>query len=214
MIKDLFNKYGCDKSKKHCYDLFYQPLVDAHVDKEINFLEIGVFKADSTVAFEESLPKASIYGADIFKRVDIQDCRNRFAANSQVYFEKCNSMEKTSVINCMKAFNNVKFDIIIDDGAHYPKANQLTFENFIPYLKKGGIYVIEDVWPIDRMTMKQLEHVWLKQYPDRYNQLEQNRFVTSLNQAKDQYNLEIKEHDFRSKSGEPDSYILEIIKHG
>jgi hypothetical protein len=179
MIKDLFNKYGCDKSKKHCYDLFYQPLVDAYVDKEINFLEIGVFKADSTVAFEESLPKASIYGADIFKRVDIQDCRNRF-----------------------------------DDGAHYPKANQLTFENFIPYLKKGGIYVIEDVWPIDRMTMKQLEHVWLKQYPDRYNQLEQNRFVTSLNQAKDQYNLEIKEHDFRSKSGEPDSYILEIIKHG
>ena len=35
---------------------------------------------------------------------------------------------------------HIKFDFIIDDGAHYPEANRLTFENCYPFLKKNGTY--------------------------------------------------------------------------
>ena len=40
---------------------------------------------------------------------------------------------------------NRKFDIIIDDGIHDYKGNINFFENSIEYLKKGGVYIIEDV---------------------------------------------------------------------
>ena len=38
-----------------------------------------------------------------------------------------------------------KFDIIIDDGLHEPKANLNFFFNSIHKLKENGIYIIEDV---------------------------------------------------------------------
>ena len=37
------------------------------------------------------------------------------------------------------------FDLIIDDGIHDYKGNVNFFENSIQYLKKGGLYIIEDV---------------------------------------------------------------------
>ena len=41
--------------------------------------------------------------------------------------------------------NRKNFDIIIDDGIHDYKGNINFFENSIEYLKKGGVYIIEDV---------------------------------------------------------------------
>ena len=40
--------------------------------------------------------------------------------------------------------NRKNFDIIID-GIHDYKGNINFFENSIEYLKKGGVYIIEDV---------------------------------------------------------------------
>lgn len=214
MIKELFNKYGCDKSKKHHYDLYYQSLLDLYEDQEINLLEIGVFKADSTLAFRDALPTASLYGVDLFERVSIDECRSKFAANDPVQFASCNSMNLTSVNNAIKEFGGIEFDLIIDDGAHFPEANKKTLENFIPHLKVGGTYVIEDVWPIDKMTMAEMRHPWIQKYPDRYNQFQQDMFMNSLNSLVDRYNLVVQEHDYRSISGEPDSFILEITKNG
>lgn len=214
MIKELFNKYGCDKSRKHRYDIFYQPLIDVYSGQPINILEIGVFKADSTKAFLEGIPEASLYGVDLFQRASIEECQSKFAANDPVAFAQCNSMDSQSVAKAMKLFGNVKFDIIIDDGAHFPEANKKTLENFISFLASGGTYVIEDVWPIDKMTMGEMKHAWIQKYPERYNQFQQDMFINSLNNLKEQYNLEMTEHDFRSKTGEPDSFIIELKKNG
>ena len=67
-LKELFNKYGCDKSTKHGYDTVYQKLFEPLQDKEINILEVGIFKGASTSAFYEFFPKANIYALDIFVR--------------------------------------------------------------------------------------------------------------------------------------------------
>ena len=64
MIRKLFDKYGCDKGRKHGYDVYYQKLFDSY-DKNINILEIGVFRGDSTLATHEYLEDATIYGVDI-----------------------------------------------------------------------------------------------------------------------------------------------------
>jgi len=208
MIRKLFDKYGCDKGRKHGYDVYYQKLFDSY-DKNINILEIGVFRGDSTLATHEYLEDATIYGVDIFERVDIKAVRSRFNSD-RVHLEKCDSMSISSIKSVMKKWNDVKFDIIIDDAAHYPEANRKTLLNFMPYLNEGGTYVIEDVWPLSKMTLKELEHKWIQKYPERYNQLQQNMFENNIEEVKKKYNVKLYEHDYRKKSREPDSYLLEF----
>ena len=72
-LGSLFNKYGCDKTKKHQYDRIYEPALEKFKDKEINILEVGVFNGHSTEAFHEYLPKANLYGLDIFTRTKAED---------------------------------------------------------------------------------------------------------------------------------------------
>jgi hypothetical protein len=40
---------------------------------------------------------------------------------------------------------NVKFDLIIDDGSHYCSQQQESFAWLWPKLRKGGFYIMEDL---------------------------------------------------------------------
>ena len=49
-----------------------------------------------------------------------------------------------------KMWNEIKtvdFDLIIDDGLHTLEAGMTLFNNSFRFLRKGGIYIIEDVDP-------------------------------------------------------------------
>ena len=206
MLGDLFNKYGCDKTKKHKYDKIYEPALEKYRDKEINILEIGVFNGHSTEAFHEYLPKANLYGLDIFVRTKAEDlpCYQK----DRTHFLKASSIEPSVKTQLMKKFGDVKFDFIIDDGMHTPLANKLTFRYLSPFLKEGGTFFIEDVFPLESMTLKELEHTWLQRHPDRYNALENNMFLAEIEKS----GMTIKRHDNRKLTGEPDSYIIELTK--
>jgi len=202
----LFNKYGCDKTQKHQYEKIYQPVLEKLKDKEINILEVGVFNGHSTEAFHEYMPKANLYGIDIFTRTKAEDlpCYKK----DRTQYLRASSIEPSVTRQFMAKFNDVKFDIIIDDGLHTPNANKLTFRYLSPLLKQGGHFFIEDVFPMERMTMKELQHPWLVRHPDRYNHLDNNVFLKEIESS----NMKIIRHDNRKLTGQPDSYIIEIIK--
>lgn len=107
-------------------------------------------------------------------------------------------------IKSKKEWPRIRFDIIIDDGLHTPDANAKTLHNLFPLLKKNGSFYVEDVWPLDIMTTKEMEHWWIQKYPERYNILEMNKFTAEI-EGKD-----IKRFDLRSLSGHPDSYIIRV----
>lgn len=206
MLGDLFNKYGCDKTKKHQYEKIYEPALEKYRDQEINILEVGVFNGHSTEAFHEYLPKANLYGLDIFVRTKAEDlpCYQK----DRTHFLKASSIEPSVRTQLIKKFGNIKFDFIIDDGMHTPLANKLTFRYLSPFLKEGGTFFIEDVFPLESMTMKELEHPWLQRHPDRYNALENNMFLAEIEKS----GMVIKRHDNRKLTGQPDSYIIELTK--
>ena len=54
------------------------------------------------------------------------------------------------------------------------------------------------------MTMEEMNHQWVRRHPDRYNILEMEKFNRQLERKK------VKKFDLRSKSGEPDSYIVRV----
>lgn len=202
MLDTLFNKYGCDKAKKHHYHTVYEPEFDSLRNEPINILEVGVFKGDSIRAWLDYFPNATIYGIDLFKRVSIEDID--VLHDDRVKFIKADSTNIGVRSQIKKYWPRIRFDIIIDDGLHTPDANAKTLHNLYPLLKKNGRYYVEDVWPIDIMTTAQMDHWWIKKHPDRYNILEMNKFTREIEDK------DVKRFDLRKLSGQPDSYIIRV----
>ena len=202
-LKDLFDKHHTDKSSKHKYHEIYEPLWEPIRDKEINILEVGVWKGHGLAAMHEYFPNANLYGIDIFSRITPEEVD--ILKEDRVKWVKGDSTNIVSRSLIENAFG-VEFDIILDDGAHCPASNMKTFQTLSPLLKDDGMYIIEDVWPLERMTPKECAHPWLKRWPNRYNDLANNNFLAELLKS----GLEIKRYDNRKKSGEPDSYIITL----
>lgn len=206
MLEELFDKYGCDKSSKHQYHTVYEELFESIREKPINILEIGVFRGASTQAWLKYFPNANLYCVDVFTRVDVSEIE--VLKNPRVKWIKADSTAKDTGSKVAGEWKGVKFDIIIDDGLHTPRANADTFKNFFPLLKSDGMYIIEDVFPLDRMTPKELAHPWIRLNSSVYNRKEFDYFLDAVK------NETLEVFDLRSKTKEPDSYILKIVEMG
>jgi hypothetical protein len=195
MLSELFNKYGCDKSKKHMYHLVYEPIFEKIRYENLNILEIGIFKGNSIQAWLEYFPNATIYGVDIFTRVDPR--KIEILNHPRVKWAKCDS-----TISNVKEWEDVKFDIIIDDGLHTPEANLKTFNSFKNQLK--GSFFIEDVWPLNIMNSKELKDNWINNKPE-YTIEKYNEFLNEISKYKS-----VEHYDLRSKTKKLDSYIIKV----
>lgn len=204
-LNDLFKKYNCDKSEdKHGYVKEYQKCLEPLREKEINVLEVGVWKGTSVSALHDYLPKAEIYGLDIFTRVPVEDVP--VLKRDRVQWLKADSTSKNIQASIKEKWRDVKFDVIIDDGLHTPEANAKTFENLIPFLKDDGVFYIEDVWPLDIMTEQEWKHSWISKNKGKYNMNKWKVFEKAI----EGYNVE--RIDLRKESNMPDSYIFKITK--
>jgi|TARA_B110000858_G_C17799427_1_gene474404 23S rRNA U2552 (ribose-2'-O)-methylase RlmE/FtsJ len=201
-IKPLFDKYGCDKSKKHNYETVYDIYFEPLRDKKINILEIGVYKGASSQALLDYFPKATLYGVDIFTRKEMSSLE--IYDNNRVHLLQSDSTDTSTSKKMSEEWTDVKFDIIIDDGAHWPKANQDTFNVTFEFLKSNGVYFIEDVWPLHKMSEDEFKHPWIMKHQERYNIFKHFDFMDCINENT------VKHHDCRKLSGEPDSYILAV----
>ena len=206
-LQELFDKHECDKgTEKHHYYKEYEPYFENKRNEPVNILEIGTLAGASTAAFSEYFgDKGTVYTIDTFERIHPRDIP--ILKKDNVKWLRGNSMD-ASLPNIIKNTwgKNIKFDFIIDDGAHYPEANRLTFENCYPFLKKNGTYFIEDFYPMHIMTKQQLGHYWLQKHPDRFNILKHNRFMNDL----DNYNYVC--YDRRKETRNLDTFVVAVTK--
>lgn len=201
-LVECFDMYNCDKgSRKHRYDRVYEPALANLWDAPFRMLEVGVFKGASLQAWVEYFPNASFVGIDIFERVDIPNIP--ILNHPRVSWVQCDSTEPVS-----GEFKNLAgrgFDVIIDDGLHTFDAQRQTFENLIPFLKEGGVYFIEDVWPFHLMTAHQKQHRWMLTHPNDFSDAQYDQLIKAISP----YN--VKFHDLRN-GFDPDTFIIEVRK--
>jgi hypothetical protein len=153
-ISVLFNKYGSDKDVNG-YSSVYHTLFDKLKNDNLVVLEIGIgtmipgvqssmvgysqpnYKPGGSLrAWRDYFVNGRIIGVDV--QPDTQFTEDRI----ETYL--CNSTKSDDVKQLMENLN-VKFDIIIDDGCHTGDSQTNTLINMYPYLKDGGIYIIEDI---------------------------------------------------------------------
>jgi hypothetical protein len=147
----LARKYGTDKRTNDNEEAIYHGYTDVY-DKLFspkkklckNLLEIGVREGWSHKMWYEFFPNAMIYGIDNFSDVvyesidfEIDQIEND---RIKIFIGDQSDHEFLEI-----SFQNIEFDIIIDDGSHRSWHQQLSFKYLFPKLKSGGYYIIEDL---------------------------------------------------------------------
>ena len=141
-LSALANKYGTDKgtnnSSDHGYMTIYDLVLSPLRNSPISFVEIGVFHGKSILAWREYFSHAKIYGIDISK-----DSLNKINGIDNVFPIQANQENREQLLSF--AEEHGPFDVIIDDGGHSNKQQQISFACLFPYVASGGIYIIEDL---------------------------------------------------------------------
>jgi len=143
-LNKLNEKFQSDKGGKHCYlEEYYQNKFDPIRETTKKVLEIGVYEGASIRLWKEYFYKADIYALEkLHKRAGM------FKNEERIHLVIGDSISEKSY----KQLPN-DIDIIIDDGSHTPEDQFATFQQAFTKLSKGGLYIIEDVRDIKRLSI-------------------------------------------------------------
>ena len=115
----------------------YFEAYDRHLSRfrgqEFHFLEIGIFSGGSLEMWREYFgPRCYIYGVDINPA-----CKVYESDRTRVFIGDQSDRE------FWKQFRDAvpHLDVAIDDGGHEPQQQRVSFEELMPHLRPGGVYI-------------------------------------------------------------------------
>ena len=123
--------YNTDKFKYHGYFPFYEKHFP-NLNEVKNVMEIGVDQGGSLNFLHDYFPNANIVGVDMIDKTQYNNDRITTIICNQENWDELNKI-------------NGEYDLIIDDGGHTMKQQQITFGVLFAKIKSGGIFVIEDL---------------------------------------------------------------------
>ena len=152
-LKELTIKYDVDALELG-YTQYYENLFRGIRNNVTKVLEIGVETGRSHRLWLEYFPKATIYGFDIFK-FGVDEFHKLQEGNPyldrSIMFE--GDQESVDDLEKFLELHGGDFDIIIDDGGHTMRQQQISLGVLFDAVKSGGHYIIEDLhtcsgeWP-------------------------------------------------------------------
>ena len=98
-------------------------------------LEIGIWKGESLRMWAEWLPNADIYAIDVQPGTLINAGRIR-----SFLCDQADGQQLAALAGVMGPL-----DFVVDDGSHVPDHQIASANALMPFLRRGGVYVIEDV---------------------------------------------------------------------
>lgn len=115
---------------------FYNEIFTPIKDTTTALLEIGVQEGYSVQFWRDYFTNASIHGVDINESWYLQNIDK-----TRITLHKQNAYD----INFVKSLPQNYFDIIIDDGPHTFESMVFFCNYYLPLVKQGGLFVLEDI---------------------------------------------------------------------
>ena len=137
-LAELFNKHGSNKFE-HGYSDIYFLYLEKLKTKNINLLEIGVADGKSLLAWSNYFKNGKIIGIDK-KHIDLNE---KNINQSNIIIHQGHQGNSKFIQSLIEKYE--KFDIIIDDGSHFPKDVIMSFNLLFSSLKENGLYFVEDI---------------------------------------------------------------------
>lgn len=104
----------------------------------MTLLEIGVYEGVSTKVFAEAYPQCQIVAVDLIRR-DID-----FTRFPNVTYLQGNQADTVLLREVCRDHFPHGLDLVIEDASHIGYLSKITFETVWPFLRKGGLYIVED----------------------------------------------------------------------
>lgn len=121
---------------KHYFEIYHRHLKQ-FVGRPVNVVEIGIYSGGSLDMWRDYFGgQCRIYGIDIepaCKAYEREGVRVMIGDQADRQFWKRFRAEVPNV------------DVVIDDGGHTTHQQTVTFEEMLPHLRPGGVYLCEDV---------------------------------------------------------------------
>lgn len=136
-------KRDTDKQWLHGYLHAYETLFSTYRDTDGVVMELGVYKGDSLRLWRDWFCRAQIVGLDISTTYFFTEPRVR------TFLCDCGDGAKLAAL---MAAENMRPVIIMDDASHDPVHQAAAFNALFPFLRPGGMYVIED-WTGDKLPL-------------------------------------------------------------
>ena len=132
----LFENFNSLKKYVGYADIFHENFRELR-NKKLDILEIGAARGDGIASFYFYFRNANFIG------IDNNPFRIRYKSNRirSIYVETSSK----KILQNLTNYLNQKFDIIIDDCSHRLIDQILCFAENFKNLKKGGIYIVEDL---------------------------------------------------------------------
>ena len=148
---DLIDNSLTDKNTGHSYINTYENLFSSKKMLTNNILEIGIGINDpkynkgnggSIKLWHDYFLNSTIYGLDIIPITDVNDVIQN---NDRIKLITSVNAYDTTFIENTFIKNNIKFDILIDDGPHTLDSMIFFVRHYLPLLNDTGVLVIEDI---------------------------------------------------------------------
>lgn len=148
----LAAKFGTDK---FVYTPLYDLLLGQYRHKFKSVMEIGIgtletmthvpgYKPGASLRmWEEFFPEANIFGLDIEPSVLFEEGR--------IQTRQCNQNHAGELVQAA-VWAGREFDLIVDDGSHIAEHQIISVNTLMPFVRPGGLYIIEDVPNQDRVS--------------------------------------------------------------
>lgn len=130
---------GGDSDTCHEYTPVYWDLLGEKREAVRHVLEIGVNAGSSLRMWKEFFPNADIVGLD--------NAPHTLFNEDRITTILADQSSQLSLVMAMGHVDPNKpcFDLIVDDGSHEPSHQITTMQTLLPFLRRDGIYVIEDI---------------------------------------------------------------------
>jgi hypothetical protein len=173
---ELMHAFGSDKGLgRHNYAVLYATLLAGMRMNELDLFELGIGTNDtrlksnmgktgkpgaSLYAWREYLPRARIVAADIDSNILFRCDR------IECYHCDQTSESSISALWDRPELQSIAFDLMIDDGLHEFEANKTFMEHSYRKLRRGGLFIVEDILTRDRERWIEFVHAWNERQSD------------------------------------------------
>lgn len=113
-----------------------------------NIVEIGIFKGGSVALYALVYEPTKFVGIEYAtKRIEALDtfiAKRRLAESVRLHYgvDQSDRMRVQKIIE--EEFCGEPLDLVVDDGSHHYEKTKSSFETIFPYLRSGGVFVVED----------------------------------------------------------------------
>lgn len=141
-LGELSIRYGSDKwASFHWYTAHYERHFAPYRDRPVRVLEIGIGGFDDDLGgsslkmWKRYFPRGTVFGLDLYDKTALTEPRLTALVGDQNDPEYLTAMAR----------EHGPFDLVIDDGSHVNEHVRTSFRTLFPYVRPGGLYVIEDL---------------------------------------------------------------------